>query len=349
MSNSLLILIQGREVAASRYRILQYIPYLQEHGVICTVREFPRSPGEYISLSAILSEYDCVFVQRKRFHFPFLTLFCRQAKRVVYDLDDAVMFKNTLAKFPYSRTRERRFRNMVCSSDVIIAGNTFLQEQASRHHSRVMVIPTSIPAQRYCLKDYTRKKERITIGWIGDHGSIHYLKRIKDIFEEIGRRFSGKVELKIVCDTFIDCSHIPVRKVRWSQDTEVAELMDMDIGVMPLVDDPWSWGKCGLKILQYFGVGVPAVCTPVGVNRDVVVHGHNGFWANSPEEWIDALSTLVINEKDRKCMGLRGRMTLESGYTMEANSSHILSSILGNDKDGKSLRNGHWMNTVILL
>lgn len=328
MSNSLLILIQGREIAASRYRILQYIPHLQEHGVVCTVREFPRSPGEYVWLSAILPRYDCVFVQRKRFHFPFLPLFRRLAKRVVYDLDDAVMFKNTLARSPYSRTRERRFRSMARSSDIIIAGNTFLKEQASRHHSRVVVIPTSIPAQRYCLKDCTQKKERVTIGWIGDHGSIHYLKRIKDVFEEIGRRFPGKVELKIVCDTFFDCSHIPVRKVRWSQDTEVAELADMDIGVMPLVDDPWSWGKCGLKILQYFGVGVPAVCTPVGVNRDVVVPGDNGFWAGSEPEWIEILSRLVPDACLRRTMGMNGRKTLDEGYTTEANAPKILQAVV---------------------
>lgn len=334
MNSNLLILIQGKEVAASRYRILQYTPYLQEHGFSCTVREFPRSPGEYISLSAILRRYDCVFVQRKRFHFPFLPLFRRQAKKIVYDLDDAVMYKNTLARSPYSKTRERRFRNMARSSDIIIAGNTFLKEQASRHHPHVVVIPTSIPAHRYRVKDYMKIKERVTIGWIGDHGSIHYLMRLKDVFNEIGKRFPGTVELKIICDTFFDCEHIPVRKVRWSQDTEVEELMDMDIGVMPLEDDPWSWGKCGLKILQYFGVGVPAVCTPVGVNRDVVAHGTNGYLARSPEEWIDALSMLVKNGGDRREMGLCGKATLESGYTMEANAPRILSAVQGG---GRSL------------
>ena len=329
MSTDLLILIQGREIAASRYRILQYIPYLDKHSVSCTVEEFPHSPGAYVSLLTMLPRYDCVFVQRKRFHFPFLSLFRRRARRVIYDLDDAVMFKNTLARSPYSKTRERRFRNMVRNSDIIIAGNSFLKEQACRHHPDVVVIPTSIPAYKYSLKDYAKTKERVTIGWIGDHGSIHYLERFKDIWDEIGRRFPGREELKIICDTFFDCRHIPVRKAKWSQETEVEELMDIDIGVMPLVDDLWSWGKCGLKILQYFGAGVPAVCTPVGVNRDIVIHGKNGYWARTREEWADMLSMLVNDSKKRREMGLTGRKTLESGFTMEANAPHILSAILG--------------------
>lgn len=327
--NNLLILIQGSDVAASRYRILQYVPYLEEHGIRCTVQEFPGSMKDYVSLYTDLPGYDRVFVQRKRFHFPFLGLFRKRARGVVYDLDDAVMFKNTLARSPYSRTRQRRFENMVRSSDVIIAGNSFLREQAGRYHPRVVVIPTSIPAGRYSLKDYSIKKEKVTIGWIGDHGSIHYLERMKGVLEEMGRRYPGRVELKIICDVFFNCDHIPVRKVYWSNDTEVDELMDIDIGVMPLEDDPWSWGKCGLKILQYFGVGVPAVCTPVGVNRDVVSQGLNGYWAKTEGEWIYSLSRLIESREAREDMGLRGRATLEDQYTQEANAPRILSAVLG--------------------
>lgn len=329
MSNKVLILIQGKEVAASRYRILQYIPYLEEHCIVCTVREFPDSLKDYLFLISDLHRYDCVFIQRKRFHYPFLPIFRLKANKIIYDLDDAVMYKNTLAKSPYSRTREKRFKNMVQNSDVVIAGNSFLKDKSSQYNTRVITIPTSIPAAKYCLKDYSIKKDLVTIGWIGDHGSIHYLERMKGVWNEIGKRFPGKVELKIICDVFFDCESIPVRKVTWSSSTEVTELMDMDIGVMPLIDDPWSWGKCGLKILQYFGVGVPAVCTPVGVNRDVVEHGHSGYWAKTEEEWVNALSMLITNEENRVTMGLHGRTILERMYTQEVNAPRILSVILG--------------------
>jgi glycosyltransferase involved in cell wall biosynthesis len=325
----ILILIQGREVAASRYRILQYIPDLEQHGMRCDVLEFPRSVMEYLSLTRILPRYDCVFVQRKRFHFPFLWFFRHRTKRIVYDLDDAVMYKNSLSRSPYSKTRLRRFANMVKKCDAIIAGNTFLEEQTLAYNENVMVIPTSIPASRYRLKDYSADKKLVTIGWIGDHGSIHYLEKMRDVFEEIGKRFPGRVELKIICDVFFDCTHIPVRKVQWASETEVEELKDIDIGVMPLMDDLWSWGKCGLKILQYYGVGVPAVCTPVGVNKDVVKTGESGLWAMTHEEWIDALATLVENPQLRKEMGLAGRNVLDVGFTREANADKLCKVIMG--------------------
>lgn len=331
MPSNLLILIQGKEIAASRYRILQYIPYLERHGVSCAVREFPNSPKDYSSLISILPRYDCVFVQRKRFHFPFLPIFRFRAEKVVYDLDDAVMYKNSTAASPYSGTRQRRFKNMVMKSDIIIAGNTFLKDQVLQYHSRVIVIPTSIPAEKYRLKDHSVQKGLVTIGWIGDHGSIHYLEKMKNIWNEIGKRYPGKVELKIICDVFFDCENIPVRKVQWSEETEVAELMDIDIGVMPLQNDPWSHGKCGLKLLQYFGVGVPAVCTPVGVNRDVVIDGRNGYWASNEHEWVESISQMIEKKEKRAQMGIEGRAVLDRGYVLEANAPRLLGAITGQD------------------
>ena len=71
---------------------------------------------------------------------------------------------------------------------------------------------------------------------------------------------------------------------------ENEDLISFDVGLMPLDDDLWSRGKCGLKIIQYLSVGVPVVCTPVGINRDIVKDGQNGFWATTPEEWVDRLA-----------------------------------------------------------
>ncbi|MEN6473203.1 MAG: glycosyltransferase [Syntrophaceae bacterium] len=327
-----LALIQGITVAASRYRILQYLPYLEEQGIQTDVREFPRTLGQYARLYQAAAAYDCIFVQRKRFHFPFLKPLRQRARRIVYDLDDAVMYKNSLAGRPYSRTRRARFEAMVRASDYVVAGNSFLRDQTFAYNDHVTLIPTSIPADCYSLKDYTQAKAVVTIGWIGDHGSIHYLEAMQPVFEEIGRRFPGKVELKIICDVFFDCTHIPVRKVMWDAASEVEELKDIDIGVMPLKDDPWSWGKCGLKILQYFGVGVPAVCTPVGVNRDVVSPGHNGAWAKTPQEWVEALTRFIEDGDLRRTSGLAGRLTLKQGYTREVNAPKLLSVITGSER-----------------
>ena len=319
-----LFLVQGWEVAASRYRVLQYIPYLEAKGVETKVSLYPRTLKENFRFFNELFQYDIVFLQRKRFNQPRLGLLRRRAKRILYDFDDSVMYRNSKAKNPLSSTRRRRFVRMVKNSDFVIAGNEFLKSEVVPFNQNVETIPTAIDQERYHLKTYSVRQERVTLGWIGDHGSIHYLEKMRPIFERIGERYPH-VELKIVCDTFFDCDRMKVIKKKWSSEEEVADLQGLDIGLMPLVDDPWSWGKCGLKIIQYQGVGVPVVCTPVGINRDLVEDGVNGFYAMTPEKWEEKLSLLIENPGLREQMGREGRRRVLENYTYQACAPRLFS------------------------
>jgi len=319
-----LFLIQGWDIAASRYRVLQYVPYLKSNGVDATVSPYPRTLRENIQFFNDLPKYHIVFLQRKRFNQPRLGMLRKRARRIIYDFDDAVMYRNSKAKDPISQTRRRRFVQMIQASDFVIAGNEFLKQEVLPFNSNIEVIPTSIDQNRYHLKDYSNKKERVTLGWIGDHGSLHYLEEMRPIFEKIGTRYP-RCELKIVCDTFFDCQQINVVKKHWTSEEEIADLQSFAIGLMPLMDDPWSWGKCGLKIIQYQGVGVPVVCTPVGINRDLVEDGVNGFWATTHEEWEKKLSVLIEDNALRESMGREGREKVLNGYTIQACAPRLLS------------------------
>ena len=319
-----LFLIQGFSVAASRYRVLQYIPYLESKGVDATVNLYPKTLRENFQFFNNLSKYDIVFLQRKRFNQPRLGLLRKRAKRVVYDFDDSVMYRNSKAKDPLSSTRRRRFVQMAKNADFVIAGNEFLKSEVLPYNPNVEMIPTAINQERYDLKTYSAQKERVTLGWIGDHGSIHYLEKMKPIFEEVAKRYPH-AELKIVCDIFFDCDRMTVVKKEWRSEEEVDDLQSFDIGVMPLMDDPWSRGKCGLKIIQYQGVGLPVVCTPVGVNRDLVEDGVNGFYAMTPDQWVEKLSILIEDPSLRETMGRAGREKVMRRYTVQASAPRLLS------------------------
>jgi glycosyltransferase involved in cell wall biosynthesis len=319
-----LFLIQGFSVAASRYRVLQYIPYLNSKGVETTVRLYPRTLKENFQFFNDLPQSDIVFLQRKRFNQPRLGWLRKRAKRIIYDFDDSVMYRNSKARDPISQTRRRRFVQMIKNSHFVIAGNEFLKSEVLPFNPNVEVIPTAIDEERYHLKTYPLQQDRVTLGWIGDHGSIHYLEKMRPLFEKIGEQYPH-VDLKIVCDTFFDCERMKVIKKNWSSEEEVADLQGFDVGLMPLVDDPWSWGKCGLKIIQYQGVGLPVVCTPVGINKDLVEDGINGYWAMTPAEWEKKLSMLIENSELRERMGREGRRKVLENYTYQACAPRLLS------------------------
>jgi len=213
---------------------------------------------------------------------------------------------------------------MMKRADLIIAGNEFLKTKVLPHNSNVVIIPTSIDLSRYSLKEDLPNGGRITVGWLGSRSSLRYLRSLIPAFENIFRKYPN-IQLKIVCSEFLDSPHLPIIKKSWSWDEEEEDLKSFDIGVMPLSNDLWSKGKCGLKILQYFSVGIPAICTPVGMNRDIVEEGVNGFWAMTAEEWEEKLSILIENHTLRKQMGREGREKVLEGYSIQAIAPRLLS------------------------
>jgi glycosyltransferase involved in cell wall biosynthesis len=208
--------------------------------------------------------------------------------------------------------------------DYVIAGNQFLKSEVFPYNPNVEVIPTSIDLSRYSLKEHFSKDGPITIGWLGSSSTLKYLKSLIPTFEKIYKKYPN-IQLKIVCDEFLDGLSIPLIKKRWSSDKEEADLKSFDIGLMPLFDDLWSQGKCGLKILQYYSAGIPVVCTPVGINRDIVEDGVNGFWAQNEDQWGNRLLKLIQEDGLRKEMGLRGREKVEECYSLEVNAPRLFS------------------------
>jgi glycosyltransferase involved in cell wall biosynthesis len=210
---------------------------------------------------------------------------------------------------------------MVKGSDAVTVGNQFLKNEVLKvdRAKKVFVIPTSIDTNLYPKKKSFSDHQEIILGWIGTKGNLKYLKRLDPVFETLRQRFP-QVKLKIVSNDFYDSSRLPLVKKTWKLEDENEDLISFDIGLMPLSDDLWSRGKCGLKIIQYLSVGVPVVCTPVGINSDIVKNGENGFWATNDQEWVDHLSALIRNPELRYRMGLKGIDTVEKKYSLAVTS-----------------------------
>jgi glycosyltransferase involved in cell wall biosynthesis len=214
---------------------------------------------------------------------------------------------------------------MVRGSDAITVGNHFLRDEVLKvdHQKKVFLIPTSIDTRLYPKKKEISDRPEVILGWIGTKGNLKYLRRLEPVFQMISKRFP-QVRLKIVSNDFYDSSSLPMIKKPWRLEDENEDLISFDVGLMPLTDDLWSRGKCGLKIIQYLSVGVPVVCTPVGINGDIVKDGQNGFWATNHQEWVDKLSTLIQNRELRQRMGSNGIETVEKDYSLSHTSEKFL-------------------------
>ncbi len=318
------------ESFAPRYRIPQFIPVLEKRGIETDLVQLPRGIVARWARLARAREYDIVLLERKLIQ-PWEVEFLRKrSQKLVFDFDDAIMYRSSRWGNPRSRARMAKFRRIVRSCDLVLAGNNFLRQQALRFttEDRVSVIPTVVELGRYPMRERGESTRTLTIGWIGSAGTIHYVERILPALEEVARCFPN-VSLKIVSDRFLESPVIKIVKKLWEEDQEVKDLQSFDIGIMPLTDDLWAQGKCALKIVQYLAVGIPVVCSPVGMNRDIVKDGLNGFWATESREWVDRLGILIENRALREQMGLAGRRIVGERYCLEAVGERLVELLKG--------------------
>lgn len=315
---------------APRYRIPQFIPFFRERGIETDLVRLSRGIVARWSRLARARKYDIVLLERKLIQ-PWEVDFLRnRSRKLVFDFDDAIMYRSSRWAQPGSSTRMAKFGRIVESCDLILAGNSFLKEEALKFTSedRVSVIPTVVDLTHYPMRGQGGPTEELTIGWIGSAGTIHYVEKILPALEEVARHFP-RVCLKIVCDRFVESPFIRIINKPWEEAQEVRDLQSFDIGIMPLTDDLWARGKCALKIVQYLAVGVPVVCSPVGMNRDIVRDGVNGFWTTTRREWVDRLGLLIEDPELRKQMGLAGRKIVEERYSLQVVGERLIELFKG--------------------
>lgn len=319
------------EKPSFRFRAGQFIPFLEQRGVACTPLLIPPAGLRRARLFLCLRRYDVVVIQKKLLRLPDRLLLRHAARHLVYDVDDAVMFRESDRAVAPRRARMRRFRAMVRMSDLVLAGNETLRRMAAAYSGRVFCFPTVVDTDRY--RPATRAAHNPpVVGWSGSRSTNAYLNAVLPALERIAHRVP--FALRIVSDSAdgIDlAAHggIRVEFSRWSAASERDEFSGFDIGLMPLPDTPWARGKCALKALVYMACGVPAVCSPVGVVSTIITHGRNGFLAASDGEWEDAVERLLRNPALRGAFAERARGTIEERYSLAAYAPRLL-AILAN-------------------
>lgn len=328
---------------SNRLRVEQYLPLLRKHGVGYAVRPFLSParfydilyrPGRIVrkglyfltsSLNRFLDlarsrRFDLIFIHREFFPFgpPILErLLSGSGIPIVYDFDDAIWQQNSSeANRPLQILKcPGKVGRIISLSRQIIAGNGYLRDYALQYNSRVAVIPTPVDTDR--LYPVSRANEgAVTLGWIGSHSSAPYLRLLDSVLPRLASRYD--LRLKVVGGEY-HCAHARVSTHEWRLDREAADLHSFDIGLMPMPDNPWTQGKCAYKALQYMAVGIPTVCSPVGMNTEVVQDGVSGLLASSEAEWIEKVSLLIENPGLREAMGRRGRAAVEERYSVKVN------------------------------
>ncbi len=335
------------DVAASpRYRVSQFLPYLRAQGVECTVA-CPLTPDALAKLTGpgrahrpfwyharetlnrvrqILSarRYDIVFVQK-----AVMTAYVRglddllrkRARRLVYDIDDAVhLAPPHPLQFPWTVIEDRdQIMRVFEVADLVLAGNAWLETAAREAGAaRVETFPTVVDTTRFVPS--SRDPGAFRVGWIGNPSTTICLEPVA---EAINTLRDTAVKTCLIGADPRRVPFVPSEIRPWSIETEVAELHRFTTGIMPQPATAWMRGKCALKALQYMACGVPCVATPFGAAMEFMRHGENGLFADATSSWIKAFLQLR-DPAERRRIGLAGRATVEQRYSLHRAAPRLL-------------------------
>jgi glycosyltransferase involved in cell wall biosynthesis len=234
---------------------------------------------------------------------------------IVFDFDDAIFVSYRSPSNGYlSYLKFASKTKTICRiASHVMVGNPYLAEYARQVNDRVTVIPTTIDTEKYQVPPPKNSSGPPVIGWTGSYSTVQHLDTLRGALKKLAERESFR--LRVIGTPEYDLPPVDVEAMRWRSETELEDLSAIDIGVMPLPDDNWSKGKCGLKALQFMALGIPTVCSPVGVNTDIIQDGENGFIAGTEDEWVDKLTRLLRSHELRQRLGHAGRVTVEQKYS----------------------------------
>lgn len=264
---------------------------------------------------------DVAFLYREAFPLgpPLIETFVEKRVPVIYDFDDAIFLGGTseanafLARFKQPEKVDR----IIELSRITTVGNEYLARHARHFADHVHVLPSTIDIDQYRPLPRRGANEKVRVGWSGSPTTSAHLRTIQPVLHRIVKELP--VELVVMGDPDFKLDYGTRITVRpWRAETESHDVGSFDIGLMPLPDDEWSRGKCGLKALLYMALGVPPIVSPVGVNCDIVSHGSNGLVASTEEQWFEAVARLVENAGQRIAMGELARATVVERYSGQA-------------------------------
>ena len=342
---------------SQRYRFEQYLDFFKANGFRWELSEIITEkddavfyhPGNYFKKAMIMlrslmirlkdlrraKKFDIVFIQREALLLGssyFEKQFYKRSK-VVFDFDDSIWLLDTSPenkKFEFLKNPDKTKIN-IQHAHRVIAGNSFLANYARQFNANTVVIPTTIDTDFHKPSGPLKPSGKVVIGWSGSISTIKHFEMAVPVLKELLAKYPWQIEIHVIGQGTYSHPDLPVISKNWTAKTEVIDLNLFDIGIMPLPDDEWVKGKCGLKGLSYMACGVATVMSNVGVNPEIISQGQNGFLASSQQEWLHCLSQLIENPVLREQMGKAGRETVVGKYSVLANRQlylEVLNSLI---------------------
>lgn len=267
--------------------------------VICIIKRmlfviFRKKKYDHIVIETELVKYLPYFIEKMLL------------KNISYSLD---FDDNPKLQYVNSKIYRNKIENLCNKAKFVTVGNSWYFKELKGEN--LEYLPTVIDIEKYNKKENYKNDKSIRIVWIGSKSTEFYLKIIQGVIVELSKKHN--IIFKIIGGN-LENSKINIEAVEWREETEVKNILESDIGIMPLNDTYLEKGKCGFKLIQYMACGLPVVASPAPANKEIILNNENGFIAYNENEWFYYLEKLIENADLRERLGNNARKRVEEYY-----------------------------------
>lgn len=326
-----------------RFRFEHYLRYLNSNSIEYSIQPFwrlqvwkklfingyffPKTFGVISGLArrlfvlTTLYKYEYVYIYRETAPIGppvFEWIISKIArKKIIYDFDDSIWMPTSSSANPKASFIKCSWKvGFICKcSTVVSVGNHFLADYVKKYNQTVVIIPTVVDTQKVHIGLQNQSQTKITIGWTGTFTNFYHLHIIENVINRLKEKYD--IDFLIIAEKDPQLKEVDYIFKKWNFDAEIVDLMQINIGVMPLYHSEFELGKCGFKAIQFMSLGIPVVVSPVGANCDVVKNGETGFWASSEEQWFSLLEKLILDKDLRIKVGKQSQQFIQKNYSVE--------------------------------
>ena len=327
-----------------RYRFEQYFDYFRKHNIECDLANIISEEDDrimyqsknyfkkalvalnayktrYLNLKEI-DKYNLVVIYREAIPTRsvfFEKMISKKNVPIILDFDDAIWIKDVsqVNKNLSWFKNEKKIEKILPLCAHVTCGNKYLYDYAIKFNNNVSIIPSTVDTAHY-IPNKRKNGNSVRIGWVGSHTTIKHFEKVLNVFKKLKDRYENSIEFIVIGDENYVNSQLDIKVLKWDNSKEVELFNSFDIGVMPLPDNEWTKGKCGMKGLLYMSVGVPAVISAVGMNKEIINHGVDGFLADGENQWYEVLSKLIDDSELRIKIGAKGREKVIKKYSKDS-------------------------------